>query len=541
MSNKKKKKKAARAAGAAQISRASQAKNATPKKMPRWAVIAICAVLAAAIVVGCVIFALSSRRLDFTRDNLAKYITVYENSYKGLSFTTDEPPVTEREVEWEIVKLLAANKGEAEYGGVKRSFVNISAGDEIELYYRGYRIVDGVREYFSGGCNLADLVSEKTQEEKEKDYIEIGSGKILFEGELVGVDTRDYARLSASESGTVKKNDIIYITYSVTTAQGESKQGQTTYIDLSGDEAERVFGTGFSDFIVGKPIGEKITDGFLTENDDTYLDITVNATFERTENKEVLTVQTRFPSSYQEASLAGETAYFDIFVMAGIEYSVPEFDESFIFDKLKQSEDSLKNYSGKDTVEKYKSKLEESLIAARTETIESAVKDMIWASLLEKVTVKSLPTREVREFYNLFISQLEMEFSNYESIYPSFASFVLDYFSLEANANWEDYVWSLAEDALIEKLVLYYVARREGLSPRDKAYIELRDGIIEEYLEYVGCLRENFKSDAEYEAARTIRLSAMTDYYGEDYFDHVAFDEYVTSRLVRYVNIIEKS
>ena len=131
--------------------------------------------------------------------------------------------------------------------------------------------------------------------------------------------------------------------------------------------------------------------------------------------------------------------------------------------------------------------------------------------------MKSLPTREVREFYNLFISQLEMEFSNYESIYPSFASFVLDYFSLEANANWENYVWDLAEDALTEKLVLYTVARRVGLSTSDAAYLDLVDEITDEYLAYVGCLRENFKSDAEYEAARTIRLSAMTDYYSEDY------------------------
>ena len=558
MSKKSKKRKAARAAASAAVTGrrtgaggarpasgsvkrgVAQDKPRTAIRVPRWAIIAICALLVGAIILGCVIFAISHAPLDLMKVNLAKYATVPENSYKGLTFTTDEPPVTEKDLEWEIVRLLAANKGTAEYGGVRRRWVNISAGDTVELYYRGYRIIDGVREYFSGGCNLADFVSDRTQEEIDKSYIEIGSGKILFERELVGVNTQDYATLDARESGTVSAADVIYITYSLSSADGENKQGETLYLDLATDESERVLGEGFTDFIVGKPIGETISEAFITEDNDTYFDVKVNAAFGRV-GGEVLTVECRFPNDYQEPSLCGVTAFFDVFVMAGIEYSVPEFDESFIYEKLKESEDSLKEYSGEGTVEKYKSKLMLALVEARQEKINAAVGEMVWNSMLDSVIVKSLPKQGVRDFYNLFVIELEKEYSNYENIYPSFSQFVKDYFSIPSTQSWEDYVTRLAEEALIEDLVLYTVLRREGLSPSDKAYESFLNGVIDEYLVSVGCTRDLYKTDDEYEVAKTIRISYMTDYYGEDYFKDIALDRYLMDRLIKYVTVIEKS
>ncbi|MBR2344026.1 MAG: hypothetical protein IKA64_07225 [Clostridia bacterium] len=491
------------------------------------------------------------KRINYLSDNLGKYVSVSPEVYRNIKYTSTLDPVGERDVDVAISRLLAQNKGAAENGGAFMRWLTLSVGDTVELYYRGYTLEGGVRSYFDGGCNLYAMLEERTQAEKEKDYIELGSGTLLFEEELLGYKTVDYATLEASDLGTVLDGDILYITYSVINPEGNDQTNVPTHVSLVDGSAEALFGEGFNDFILGKPVGKLLPDSFVSAGeggDRVFYDITVHGRFSLTEG-EVLTVETYFPEDYQAEDMRGVIAYFEIFVMGGIEYSVPEYNDEFITDTLGVSAADLRYYLGDTLAERYRAYLLDTLQEERAARLNALVEEKIWEELFRGASIKRLPRFEVDAVYTEMLLNLEAEYAYYESsgIYSSIGDYVIQTYGLPAGTDFRDYIREEAELSVKERLIFYTVARQEGLLPEGEEFERVRDEIyndtLERYLESANCYPDKYETEEKYLEARAAFEKQMKAFYdenyGEDYFTVEGHYRYVMNMLCELVDVTE--
>ena len=535
---------------------AKRVENRKNKKINLFLLIsAIVALLGVVIgaVVGVVSY-LNNREIDYLNDNLGKYIYIAASDYKSFEVEDTLDDVTDRDVEMSIIKLLTQNKGAMENGGATKRWVEITPGDLIDLYYIGYTLDgDGNKVYFDGGCNLSKLLEERTQEEVEKDMVEVGSGSLLFEYELIGKKTVDYLSISAKTSGSTEANDILYVTYSYILSDGACEDARSEYIDLSSPFVDERFGEGFREFLTGVKIGEKIKEPssqFIsngTDGQDVYFDITVNGAFRNTgsEGKTALTVETYFPMNYHSEEMRGVTAYFDIYVKGGIEYTETKLDENFITEVLKESEETLSSYEGQNILDKFRAKKRAELEVLRDEELATIIEDALWANLKDKVVIKEIPDFEIENCYNNYLSQFSADYENYySSYYSNLDSYIRATLGIGSKEEWKPVLREQAEVGVVEKLLFYYVARAEGLYPSGDAYEEIYEdfvgGYLDSYLASLECSREDYKTEEEYLEAVAKYKEKMFSYYEEDYFEDNAYYIYVIDALSEYAVVVKK-
>ena len=108
------------------------------KKKAKRALIITAIVLAAAIVIGAVALLIvnivENRKINYLKDDLSVYLTVPASAYRGLVYTSELEPVSDSDVDLEILRLLATNKGAVENGGAFKRYLTMTPGDRVELY-----------------------------------------------------------------------------------------------------------------------------------------------------------------------------------------------------------------------------------------------------------------------------------------------------------------------------------------------------------------------------------------------------------------------
>ena len=534
--------------------RPAMARKKTSKS--KAAVIVIAGITLAILIFGILIGVIASRDIDYLGDNLDKYVYISEDDYKNFPVSLQLDEIGDKDVERQIMSLLCKNRDESPRFNGAYVKVPISVGDEAYIYYRGYTVDENGRQTdISNACNISD---------DEPYALTIGSLGFIpgFEEGLIGLGTDRFADIEKHEAGKVLANDVIYLTYKAILPDGRTESFTARRIDLGCEYLDELYGTGFCAFFTEgengyggrnaeRIIGTKITDRdeegkqreeflFQIEGVGTALYYDMQVEFAtRTESEEAFTVDVYFPQSYQAENLRGVHAKFDVFVKYVISYNAPEFDDKFVKETLNVSEDTLSAFEGENLTDKYRAKIRADLIAENEELKRTLIEEAMWEQYNRCATVKKYPEREVKKYYNNLCSELEKSYSSYASYYASIDEFACAYYSLDKYADWREHVKALAESAVKEKLVFYYVVRKENLVPTGDEYDALYVAALDEYLTYY---KENMyktdllncKTEKEREALIEKIKKDIMDYYGDEYFKEEVIYTYALERLLQF-------
>ena len=526
----------------------TQTENKTEKNALALKITAIClaAVTVVLLVAGLIIgITTNNTRLDYMKDNLSAYITLSADDYKSFPAEINVSKVTDVDVENKILQVLYANREEPEGDAPFKKNIEISAGDAVSIYYRGYTLTaDGKKDYFDSGCNFSS---------KTPTSLEIGSGSFIpgFELNLVGKNQKDYATFEKVGEGYIKEDDIILITYSVFRGDGSKEESKSATIDLSDPEAvDAKWGAGFAEYWtsekreIGVKIEETITVGSIKDGakEDAYTNVTITEAYRiNDDEKPVLEVEAYFSASYSVESLQGKTARFETFVLAVQDYEAPELDDKFITETLKVSADDLASYDGEGLVAKYKNMIKEELEEEYNDKVLEAVATVFWKHILEVAEFSKLPNGDVQSYYNSLYSQIETAYPNYQSSYGSLDAFARAYLGLDSKADWEAELRNNAEQSVKQKLAFYYIVRQENFIPTDAEYealkTELYNREVESYLEYYGIK----KTDKDYEDKLKSAQELINTTYADSYWDTQVIFEYGIEKICEFAKVTNKA
>ena len=522
------------------------------KKMKRIVIALTAIILVCTIVVALVLIFDEDGGVDYLNDDLSQYVTISESDYKGYEISIPGRDLTDNFVEREIMRLRYNNRSSSQApAGV--TDVAVDVGHTVYIYYRGYLVEDdgsitelggssntlaGEAVAYGVGSFSLSLLNKNYDLDSELDTLEI----IGFDEGLVGAIPRDHILRSSEvvKSGKLMAGDEAYLIL-------ENTDGScTTHTVVIGEEGlDAKFGSGFSSYLEGRDIGATYSDPEIKSADGERLYSRLMIGYALRCEAEPLKVEVEFPSYYQDRSLRGKEAVFEVYFKYSIVYDAPEYEnEEFITETLKIKAEDLGNYDGANLVEKHNAKLrieaEEKSALVRETLIEEAVWDRINSSL----TVIELPISEVEEVYNERYGELYLIYlSNtlYASRFGSVDAFCVYYYGLNDTSEVAPYIKSLAEGDVREKLAFYYIMRQENLVPNEETVKARYDELVSEYLD--DAVNNSHKSELEglTESKREERILEIKDeiieYYGEDYFLDIVYYEYVIDDIIGFAII----
>ena len=513
---------------------------------------AVAALLVLAAVFGLVAVIIMQRDFDYMKYDLSRYIEISEEDYKNYELTLKFDEVTDKDVERKIMNLLYENRDkDPQYNGGNVTNLPITVGDKVHLYYRGYTVdADGRQREVEGSSNIFGSIST----------VEIGSLSFIpgFEEALIGINPKDYAKLEIETSGTVQAGDVIYLTYSAMYPDGKTVQSVSERIDLSADGLDKLYGTGFKDYFEGtknpngsdgaaKEIGKKISDTVTFPHgagSAVYFDMTVTHAQRAVQN--ILTVDAHFPADYHDTSLRGLDVKFDVYIKYINVYNTPEYDEKFITDTLKITAEELSSYSGATLVERHREYLKAQATEENEETKRTLIEEAMWEYYHSKVKVKKLPETDVNEVYKDYYNETVTAYETYYSAaYDSVDKFARDYYGLSSGESWIEHITKKAEKVIVEKMLFYYIIRKENLVPSSAEFERLYNEVVEDYLAYyVDNIYKTELDAIKTEEERAKRLAEikkeMLAYYGKEYFEEIVYYDFALDDIMALATIKEK-
>lgn len=502
----------------------------------------VCAIIAFLIILSSVLsLSACDKNVNYLKDDLSKYIEISEADYKNYKLDIKYDSVDSSDVDRKIMQLLYQNKNASpEYNGGNVKNLPISVGDTVYIYYRGYTVDEnGVERDIEKSSNLTGEIYS----------LGIGSGKMVkgFEEGLVGKNPNDYEEFELIKSGKVKATDVIYLSYSVMLPDGTMYSRQNERIDLSASYTDDIYGIGFSKFFTGATVGSKIPSSQTFEMEDgsaVYYEMTVN--YKTNCEKNPITVDVHFPMDYSNSEeLRGVDAKFDVYVRYINIYKTPEYNDEFIKNTLKITEEDLAEYEGGTLVEKHRAKILEELTADNEERRKSIKEEAMWDYYNSKVKVKKLPKNDVDDVYEEYYYETVTTYQTYYAYaYDSLDAFARAYYKLSANEDWQDYITERAKGVIVEKMLFYYIIRREGFIPEKSEFETLYQNVVNEYLDYYA--NQFYKSeldaikDEEEKAKKLSEIKEeMLSYYGDTYFDEIVYYDYALEKIMAF-GIVEE-
>lgn len=334
--------------------------NILKKLSPLHIVAFICAaVIFVTVLVSAVLFGMnlsekSNREFNYMKEDLTEYITL--GDYTNLTVSPEYSTIREVDIQAGILTLVAGQKNYS--SGEDASYnkdTKITAGDVVNLYYRGYTMDEnGERNYMDGMSNLIG----STYATMKAYSLSIGGDSFIsgFSLALDGATVGQYPKMETTR-GDVEVTDgmiafVTYTRYPITTnkyshveTQGTVETKTATLVDLKlgQEKIDAIYGTGFYAYLVGNGVdasdkdnhiapakanGENVisntTTGFRTTADGVdykYTKIAVEYTMAADYYEGYEPIEVEFPESYGTAELAGKTAYFQIIIESVKEYS----------------------------------------------------------------------------------------------------------------------------------------------------------------------------------------------------------------------------
>ena len=478
---------------------------------------------------------------DYFAEDLSQYIDLADGDYKGYDLTVKMTEVTDALVDEWIMHVLCENRIDEPTSPGKS--VPLSVGDVLEAWCRSY-IIDENGNEIELDVPAGELGKSGVGDKK----ITIGEGLLPLgvESALLGIVIADYPEMdevSLKGGDVISEDDVLYISYSVTTPTGK-KSYTSVRVDLSRTDLDAEFGDGFRDAFVGKSLTES-KDGKLSVEkftvigeDGRYAYDNIRVDYAYPKDAGCITVAGKLPHGYSDYDLACKTVYYDIFPEYFTAYDIPKLDAQFINETLKITDEMLAEYEG-DAVEKYRAYVRAELIRESEEELRLIGEEAMWYHYNEAAKVISYPNDAVMAIYTKDLEEIELLWQNYRDEYPSLDAFVYAYFSMPTSTDWRAMLMSDAEAEVKEKLIFYYIIRKENLIPTEEKYRELFDAVFDEFVVYYmdGKTEADYDSTDAYGAARAEAEAAVMDYYGEDFFRHQVYYDYALDALLGFANL----
>lgn len=488
------------------------------------------------------------RDFNYMNKDLSKYVKLSAEDVKNIVMTVAVDKPTEEDVEREIVALLVEHKT-LDTENIDPDAV-IANGSVVSIYYSGYLLSeDGDREYFSGGSNLSGNISS----------LIIGSATFMpgFEKGLIGIRPSDTEMPTVIKEGKLSEGDVVYANIEGFHPEGKNLRLYGQRLELT-PALDDVYGKGFYDLLVGSEIGENLCSSLTTlestkagEGTFVYKNL---RTLYKTEGGKAHTVESYFPLNYQEASLQGKTAYFDVYIQDTTSYKVPEYTDAFLTETVGIISEKLDAYEGSTLTEKYRSYVREVLDEDYEERLLEATEKTFWEKIAEVAEVKSVPRSAWLEIYDGYIEDLETTYSDYltssgytAAVYP-FETFCKDYCRLEDGESYKTYVKNLSKQTAGEKIIFFYAIQLLEVAPSESELAKAYDETLTELAKQYSSLDESYyESQPDEEAKKKAYqeyITAIEDMkqdvktaLGEEYLLESAYYNYSFPKLLDLTKI----
>ena len=562
-------------------------------QIKKIAIIASAAVALVAIILSCVFLVIipmieEDRGFDYVKSDLTKYVSLSASDYKHYSMSLTIAKPREVDVDIALLGMRASDKDENPlHEGTLVTEYPIDAGDIVNIYFRGYIVVDGVQKTVASNLSQNQYTS-----------FEIGGGAFPnesypvrgVENQLVGIIPDEVAKFIKIREGVVKADHVVYVTFDrKNTETGKSESGTTERIDLTLDRTNVVYGDTFKDKLIGTQIGNTLSFKTTVEGVEyEYTDVTVNYVTECERNPLVLTGF--YPYNTGSATINNKEVTFEIYIQSMQDYSAPELNDEFIEKKVAEPNSGLtmrelNKYEGENLVEKYRSYAWEFLNEQYETELRSMIAQNMWNYYNEKAEIKRIPGGKVEKIYLEYYAEVKNSFEESGGVifnemagengegetetYENLADYAKVYLGLwYSEDDWTVTIRALAEDLVIERMIMYYIMQVEGIEPTAEelsAKVEsLKQDYMDEYVykylsdyqtnrdEFISSTAQQDRdyaekmdriilawkaedfANAEYKEFYAAREKEMFDYYDDDYFTETAYYEIITDYVVSW-------
>lgn len=268
--------------------------------------------------------------------------------------------------------------------------------------------------------------------------------------------------------GTVEKGDRINIDY-VGTVDGEefaggSTNGNGTVIILG----EAGYIEGFEAGLYGAAIGD------------------------------TLVLDLRFPDNYHNTDLAGKDCVFTVTVNSKLNSVKPDYDLNFV-----------RAHSECQSLNEYEQMIYEQLLGEAMDIAQYERENLIWNTIVADSEVIKYPEKEVKD--------VKKSYSDYLDSMIAYSGYTKEQYLEIVDMTEEEFDTELqnyAEEVVKNEMVLYAIARTEGIELTDEEYADGLIGLLEQ---------QGFSSDEEFKAL-----------YG------ASFEEYMTKESITTTLLLEK-
>ena len=148
-----------------------------------------------------------------------------------------------------------------------------------------------------------------------------------------------------------------------------------------------------------------------------------------------------------------------------------------------------------------------------------------------------MPDFEVKAYYNELYAELKAMYEAEGTTEYTFDGYAAMILGIETT-DWQSTLLQYAKDTVTEKLIFFYIINEENLIPTEEEYTETYEDMIHDYLidylEDVGCKRENFDTEEAYNERVALYKEQMIRYYGEDYFEENVYYVFAMKTLITY-------
>lgn len=473
---------------------------------------------------------------DYMTANLSEYIE-FKEDYKKFKVEVDIAAPRDIDVDVAILSMLCSDKEEAPLydGGNAVGFAEITAGDIVKIWYRGYLIGDDGKEIAVPG--MSNFGNENSY------ALEIGSNGFIpgFELNLIGKKPSEYSKFEKITIGNVTDDMIVYISY--TRQTGDDKKTEITEnnvrVDLS-EDVDAKFGLGFKANLMKLAIGEKADiNAATTEASYKYTNVKIN--FATTCETNPIVIEAYFPYDYQKEDLRNENAIFEVYVEHLKAYDTPEFTDEYLKKKIEDKKinitlDELNGYEGNTLTDKYRDFAKKSLQKIYEDDYKALVEEQVWLHLDEISVAKKYPEDKVQEIYQDYIDDITDQFRTsggqiYNSslgqykTYSTLDAYATVYVGAKTGESWKDVVYKEAQGFVKERLTMFYILKAEGLVPSDavfqeeynKIHQEYIDEYVSQYMSYLGKTKDDY-TDAEYKDLVDECTESVNNNFDEEYF-----------------------
>ena len=265
------------------------------------------------------------------------------------------------------------------------------------------------------------------------------------------VDTEIDSRLQSAATtetvteGKVEEGDSINIAFAGTIDGEEFEGGSSESYDITVGTTQMI--DGFVEGLIGHEIGDNVI------------------------------LNLKFPDDYNNEDVAGKDVVFDVTINYKSVKVVPELDEDFV-----------KENSDVDTVDEYKEAVKEELLAQKESQADLDAKEALWNEIVASSEVISYPEEEL-EAANAAADEIENQYKSQAESYGMEWEDFLESYMGSSQEDFEESKKQYAEETVLQEMVMYYIAREEGIEVTDKEYKEYLADSLETY----GFTEDTFK------------------------------------------------